>query len=119
MEVTFSELKQKDVINLVDGRHLGKVCDMTFTFSEGDVQGFTVTGGKGFRLSRQDIFIPLAAVVKIGKDAVLVNHGDREQEKPAPPKKQGKCPPAPCPPKLCPPPAPCPPRDRRSLDEYE
>lgn len=120
MEVTFSVLKQKDVINLTDGRHLGRVCDMTFTFPENNVLGFTVTGCKGFRFSKQEVFIPIKNVAKIGKDAVLVNLGDNKPDcpPPKPPKneKPNFCPP-PCPP--CPPPCPPPPRDRRNYDEYE
>lgn len=144
MEVTFTALKQKDVINLTDGKNMGKVCDMTFSFPENFVKGFTVTGCKGFRFSKQEVFIPVKNVVKIGKDAVLVKLGDKE---PAPPPPDGKpCPPAPpkpnCPPYPCPPPCPpcppngyplCPPErppsgrppksapppDRRSYDEYE
>lgn len=106
MKVEFKKLKQKDVINLTDGKNLGKVCDLTFTFPEGKVEGFTVTGGKGFRFSKSEQFIPLSQVKKIGKDAVLVNvNKDGEKKEP--------CHNNPCQP--CPP--PCPPR--RSLDEYE
>ena len=91
MEVTFSALKQKDVINLIDGKHLGKVCDMTFSFPENRVLGFTVTGCKGFRLSKQEIFLPVNAVVKIGEDAVLVKFG--KEEKPDGPPPRHDCPP--------------------------
>lgn len=131
MDVIFSQLKQKDVINLVDGKHLGRVCDITFTFPEGKVTGLTVTGSKGFKFSRQEIFLPLGSVVKIGEDAVLVKYGAaKEVEKECPPPKSNKCPPPKNPPE-CPPqkncPPPCPPhypqpyggQSRRSLDEYE
>ncbi len=107
MEVIFSELKQKEVISISDGRHLGKVCDITFTFPEGKVQGLTVTGSKGFKFTKQEVFLPLKSVVKIGEDAVLVN------TEPAPPPPPPVCPPPP-PPPFCPPPS-----SRRSLDEYE
>lgn len=103
MEVLFSDLKQKEVINVSDGKHLGKVCDLTFIFPEGKILGFTVTGCKGFRLSKQEMFLPIKCVVKIGEDAVLINLNDNP------------------PPPHCPPPQPhCPPpQSRRSLDEYE
>lgn len=127
MEVVFSELKQKDVVNLFDGKHLGKVCDLTFVFPEGKIKGFTVTGGKGFRFTRQEEFIPLKSVVKIGEDAVLVNLGDDPPLPPPPPHGKKNCPPI-CPP-ACPPPyaggyppppyAPPPADGRRSFDEYE
>ncbi len=114
MEVNFTALKQKDVINLNDGKNMGKVCDLSFTFPENDVLGFTVTGCKGFRFSRQEVFIPIKQVVKIGKDAVLVKFGDDKPDRPPKP----NCPP-PCPPNNCPPPCPPPRHDRRNYDEYE
>lgn len=125
MEQTFSQLKQKDVINITDGRHLGRVCDLTFSFPENHVLGFTVTGCKGFRFSKQEIFLPVKSVVKIGKDAVLVKFGKEEGDKCPPP--NGGCPPKLPPPDNCPPYRPpnncppnnCPPQDHRSLDEYE
>ena len=114
MEVTFSGLKQKDVINLLDGKNLGKVCDLTFTFPENNVTGFTVTGSKGFKWSKQEIFLPIDCVVKIGDDAVLVKFGKKETPPPKPPKPpQNNCPPPNRPPQNCPP------FDRRNYDEYE
>lgn len=116
MDVTFTALKQKDVINLIDGKHLGRVCDLSFTFPENKVTGFTVTGCKGFKFSKQEIFLPINCVVKIGEDAVLVKFG--KEEKPDRP----PCPPPnDCPPQFCPPPPPhFPPRgDRRDYGEYE
>lgn len=112
MEINFLELKQKDVINIADGRHLGKVCNMSFTFPENKVLGFTVTGCKGFKFSRQEVFLPVKTVVKIGEDAVLVNLGKDDNDCPPPKRPDG------CPPKRCPPPDGCPP-SRRSFDEYE
>ena len=93
MEVVFSELRQKEVINICDGRHLGKVCDLAFSFPEGRISGFSVTGSKGFKLTKQEIFLPLKSIVKIGEDAVLVEVGDNQ--------------------------SPPPPQSRRSLEEYE
>lgn len=126
MEQTFNELKKKDVINLIDGRHLGRVCDLTFSFPENRVIGITVTGCKGFKFSRQEIFLPMKSVVKIGEDAVLVKFG--EEPKPEPPN-GGNYPPSHCPPNCSPnncSPNNCRPNsgnfnggNRRSLDEYE
>ena len=108
MEFTFSALKQKDVINLIDGKHLGRVCDITFSFPENNVLGFTVTGCKGFRFSKQEVFLPVKCV---------------KEEKPDdchPPKPD--CRPDFC----CPPPENRPPRgfpndgsSRRDYGEYE
>lgn len=132
MEVKFTELKRKDVININDGKNLGRVCDLSFTFPESEVLGFTVTGCKGFKFTKQEVFLPMKSIVKIGEDAVLVKleGGGKPPEK-HPPKKD-KCPqpcPPPCPPPHCPPQNYCPPprnvqnngyySDRISYDEYE
>ena len=108
MELTFSQLKQKEVINLNDGKNLGRACDLTFSFPENKVVGITVTGSKGFKFCKQDLFIPMQCVVKVGEDTVLVKLNDNP-----PPSKPPK------PPKGCPPNNNCPPPDRRFLDEYE
>lgn len=74
MEISFSELKQKDVVNLIDGRCLGKACDIVFTYPQGQVCGIVVPGSKGrhwFR--RSELFIDLKSITKIGEDVVLVN----------------------------------------------
>ena len=135
MEVNFSELRQKDVINMVDGRHLGRVCNISFTFPECKILGLTVTGCKGFRFSKQEIFLPMDDVIKIGKDAVLVKFGTDDNDCPPPkqPKQPKTCPPPKpdcpphgnqppcCPPSFCPPPPSngYPPQNRRSFDEYD
>lgn len=125
MEQTFSELKKKDVINLVDGKHMGRVCDVSFTFPENRVHGFTVTGSRGFKWSKQDVFLPIKCVVKIGQDAILVKFGREDGEQPMPtpptppPPPKNPCPPNPCnPTHNCPPPRPYP-QGRRDYDEYE
>lgn len=110
MEVIFSELKQKEVINVADGRHLGKVCDLSFTFPEGRVLGLTVTGSKGFKFTKQEVYLPLKCVVKIGEDAVLVSLTEGSAPPPPPPCKGQQS---------CQPPCPPPQGSRRSLDEYE
>ena len=34
MEMSFSELRTKEVVNTADGRRLGKVCDLVFCYPE-------------------------------------------------------------------------------------
>lgn len=130
MEFLFSQLKKMDVVSVVDGKNLGKVCDLAFYFPEGQIKGIFVTGCKGFKFSKSDVFIPIANVVKIGEDVVLVKVGQDKPPKCNSPQ-QDNCPPPPpncrpCPP--CPPPCPPPPNfkpnypqpnQRRNFDDYE
>ncbi len=74
METSYRELKCKDVINITDGRNLGRTCDVVFTFPEGRVFGIVVPGKRGIcPFRKNDLFIPLKNIAKIGTDAVLVD----------------------------------------------
>ena len=90
MDTSYRELKCKYVVNIGDGKNLGKTCDIVFTFPEGRVIGIAVPGKSGIRLfRREDLFIPLRNIVKVGADVVLVDLKGAGPEKP-----DGK----PCPP---------------------
>lgn len=75
MELSFCELRAKEVVNICDGKRLGNIIDLTFSSRSGEVTGIVVPFGKGlFSIlkNNQDIFIPFARIVKIGKDVILV-----------------------------------------------
>ena len=86
MELSFLELKRKEVINTVDGKKRGRVCDIVFCYPEARVLGFVVPGSKAFGFKKEEYFIDLKNIVKIGSDVVLVNVGLRGQ---CPPQKGG------------------------------
>ena len=66
MEISFRELRCKDVINIIDGRNLGRPNDVVFTYPQGCVFGIAVPGKRGFNIfKRNDIFIPLKNIIKI------------------------------------------------------
>ena len=75
MEMSFSELRTKEVINTADGRKLGKICDMVFCYPENRIRGFVVPGQRSFGEKKCDFFIELKNIVKIGDDVILVNVG--------------------------------------------
>ncbi|MDE7439120.1 MAG: PRC-barrel domain-containing protein [Clostridia bacterium] len=127
MELSFQTLKQKDVVSVTDGKNLGKVCDVTVSFPENNWLGITVPGCKGFKFTnKNEIFIPVNQIVKVGDDTILVKTEDKKHDCPPPPK-----PPCPPPKGLCPPKGKCPPKpspydnfpdnipDRRDYGEYE
>ena len=74
MELSFSELRAKEVINTQDGRKLGKVCDIALCYPENKWLGIVVPSGRGFG-KRTDLFIELRNIIKIGDDVILVNIG--------------------------------------------
>ena len=46
MELTFSDLSNKDVVNVVDGKNLGHVTDIKLSFPKGIMVGIIVPGKK-------------------------------------------------------------------------
>ncbi len=102
MEVSFLELRAKEVINTQDGKKLGRVCDVALCYPENKWLGLVVPGGRGWS-KKNNLFIDLRQIVKIGEDVILVNVG-------LPRKNGGKKGEFPQPP---------PPPMGRSFDEYE
>lgn len=76
-ELTFCSLKEKEVVNVVDGKKLGRILDMTFTIN-GRIEGLIVPGDRKFFKNiagGESIFVPWKCIVKIGEDAILVELG--------------------------------------------
>ncbi|MDR3050763.1 MAG: YlmC/YmxH family sporulation protein [Oscillospiraceae bacterium] len=75
--MSLSELRTKDVINLPDGRLLGKVIDLEFCAQDGCVEAIVVPGpfhvGQILKGERTGLVIPWPLIEKIGDDVVLVN----------------------------------------------
>ena len=76
METTFCELKGKEVINVNDGKRLGRIIDLVFETNCCKVLGFIVPCyNKSWNIFKQtdDIFIPCKNICKIGDDVILVD----------------------------------------------
>ena len=105
-DMTFSELRSKDLINSSDGKRLGKACDIVFDSVTGKIRGIVAPYGKKSYFGKgQDIFIPFKCILKIGEDVALVevNCQQLKPESPHVPPKIEECPPPkpPCPPAPC------------------
>lgn len=82
MQVRLRELRQKEVINILDGVRLGFVSDVDVRAPEGQVLAITVNGparffglfGRG-----EEYYIPWETIQRIGDDIILI-------EKPMPPR---------------------------------
>lgn len=75
VEVSFLELRCKEVVNIVDGRRLGHIVDLIFDITNGRILGLVVPGNKNFWnvfKAENGIFIPFEQVCKVGEDAILV-----------------------------------------------
>ena len=74
MELSFSELRAKEVVNTQDGRKLGRICDLVLCYPENKWIGVIVPGNRGFG-KKNELFIEMKNIIKIGEDVVLVNVG--------------------------------------------
>ncbi len=106
MELNYSELVKRDVINVGDGRCLGRITDIRFSFPKGVIVGITVPGKRKGLFSffdKSELYIDRSRIIKIGGDVILVNlkcndsyaqvsDGQEQTKRP-----QSPCPP-PCPP---------------------
>ena len=72
MDIAFTDLKEKEIINVNDGKKLGHIIDFLFDIESGQVKGVVVPGGRKIFRKSEDIFIPLDKIRKIGGDVVLV-----------------------------------------------
>ncbi len=75
MELSFLELRAKEVVNTQDGRKLGRVCDVALCYPDNRWLGIIVPGNRGWGLKKNNLFIDLKCIVKIGEDVILVNIG--------------------------------------------
>ena len=70
-----TELRDREVINICDGRRLGFVCDVEIDICSGKVIALIVPEDRGcFSLAKtRDIRIPWDKIDRIGEDIILVS----------------------------------------------
>ena len=76
MEISFCKLRNKDVVNLCDGKNLGNITDIIFDSHSGKICGIIVPNSTSiFKIFKDSnsIFIPYENICKIGKDIILVD----------------------------------------------
>ena len=83
------DFREKEVINVCDGKRLGCVSEVEFNVCDGRLTAIIVPVEGGFLGfgSKERIVIPWEKIVRIGEDVILVN---AEGLLPLPPKKKGK-----------------------------
>ena len=94
-EISFSELRCKELVNARDGRKLGRIIDLIFSGETSKIKGIVAPFGKrSFFAKSQDVFIPWKCVQKIGEDVIIVDvnpDGSCEPPPPVVPECDGRC----------------------------
>ncbi len=76
---TFSELREKQIVNVCDGACFGRICDMEFDCDSGVICSIVVPGPPrlfGLIKGREELVIPFSHIRKIGDDVILVDVGE-------------------------------------------
>lgn len=77
MDISFCKLRNKEVVNICDGKNLGNITDLIIDTNCGKILGLIVPANNNnflsFFKSNNDIFIPYNRICKIGKDTILVD----------------------------------------------
>lgn len=75
-----ADLRQKEVINISDGRRLGFVSDVEIDLENGKIDAIVLPGGGrffGFIGKDNEFIIPWERIKKIGEDIILVDMDER------------------------------------------
>jgi len=74
--VKISDLRVREIVNVVDGRRLGLIKDIDIDLEEGKITSIILPGvsGKflGFLGKEEEIVVPWDKIMKIGADVILV-----------------------------------------------
>lgn len=73
--VKVSELRMREVINVLDGKKLGNIIDIDLDIEKGKVMAFMLPGqvrGWSIFSKREEIVVPWDKIVRIGRDVILV-----------------------------------------------
>ena len=86
MDITFNEIRAREIVSLDNGKRLGRAQDIVFDKDSSMVLGIVVPGVSRFLRKSEDIYIPNENIKKIGDDVILVtivnsSINQNEQEK--------------------------------------
>lgn len=72
--IKISDLRARDVINILDGKKLGNIIDIDLDLDNGRVLGLVLPGrSRGFIFSkREELTVPWNKIIRIGRDVILV-----------------------------------------------
>ncbi|ACA59930.1 YlmC/YmxH family sporulation protein [Candidatus Desulforudis audaxviator] len=81
-----SELRMREIVNVIDGRRMGLIKDIDIDLDNGRISALILAGSSrvlGFFGRDEEIVVPWEKIVKIGVDVILVEVPDYTERFPA------------------------------------
>ena len=73
--MNLSDLQNKDIINVLDGKKIGNIIDARFNILNGQIEKLIVEPSKSlFSLKNSSIEIDFNKIKKIGEDVILIEY---------------------------------------------
>ena len=73
--MNLSDLQNKDLINIIDGKKIGNIIDARFNVNTGLIEKLIIEPSKSlFSLKNNTLELNFADINKIGEDVILVNY---------------------------------------------
>jgi len=87
MLIKISDLRDREIINVNDGRRMGPIKDIELDLEKGRIQAIVLPGYAGGKIlgifgRSEDLVIPWDKIVRIGVDVVLVEVPGQHMELP-------------------------------------
>ena len=76
--MNLSDLQNKDIVNMIDGRKIGNIIDARFNVNSGIIEKLIIEPAKSlFSLKNSEIEINFSEIKKIGTDVILIEYLDK------------------------------------------
>ncbi len=73
--MNMSDLQNKDIINMMDGKKIGNIIDAKFNVSTGNIEKLIIEPSKSlFSIKNNSIEIDFNKIKKIGEDVILIEY---------------------------------------------
>lgn len=80
--MNLSDLQNKDIINILDGKKIGNIVDATFNVDSGMIENLIIEPSKSlFSLKNSELQIKFSEIKKIGEDVILIEYVNNRQIK--------------------------------------
>jgi len=71
--MNLSDLQNKDIVNIIDGKKIGNIIDARFNINTGVIEKLIIEPTKSlFSLKNNELEIKFSEIKKIGEDVILI-----------------------------------------------